>query len=313
MAELQIGLVVDSSRKQIPLTQLVLQAGHRVVCHCVLASSEVKLPEVQPQAWILDISSDFEGDSTLVDQLLHQDQAPVLLVDSSEAGSQIEAQTLWMKRVQPRLQQLAGDIELHRQKAASECWILAASTGGPAAVKSFIQQLPNDLPLAFVYIQHIDPKQGESLARSLGKSSSYPVEQAVNGSVLSAGKITLLTSRERVEVMPNKTLCVHENSFWNGNYIPSIDQLTANIAHVYKQSCGLIMFTGMGDDGAASCRLLSQQGGTVWAQLPESATSDSMPSAAIATGCVSLTGTPEKLADALAARFKNRLSKENPA
>lgn len=301
MTELQVGLVVDTASKQIPLTQLILQAGHRVACHWVLSSGLA--PQMsQPQVWLLDISSDYEGESDLVDQLLNQDLVPVLLIDSSEAGNQLDAQAVWMKRTQQRLQQLAGDIELHKQKAAVECWILAASTGGPAAVKAFIQALPENLPFAFVYIQHIDPKQGESLARSLGKSSSYGCELAEHGAVLSAGKIMLLTSRERVEVMNNKTLCVHKNSFWNGNYIPSINQLVANIAHIYKQSCGLIIFTGMGDDGAASCRLLSQQGGTVWAQTPESSTSDSMPKAAIATNCVSFIGTPEQLAQALAAR-----------
>jgi chemosensory pili system protein ChpB (putative protein-glutamate methylesterase) len=301
VTELQVGLVVDTASKQIPLTQLILQAGHRVACHWVLSSGQA--PQMsQPQVWLLDISSDYEGESDLVDQLLNQDLVPVLLIDSSEAGNQLDAQAIWMKRTQQRLQQLAGDIELHKQKAAVECWILAASTGGPAAVKAFIQALPENLPFAFVYIQHIDPKQGESLARSLSKSSTYSCEPAEHGAVLSAGKIMLLTSRERVEVMNNKTLCVHKNSFWSGSYIPSINQLVANIAHIYKQSCGLIIFTGMGDDGAASCRLLNQQGGTVWAQTPESSTSDSMPNAAIATNCVSFTGTPEQLAQALAAR-----------
>lgn len=312
MAELHIGLVIDHPQKQIPLTQLVLQAGHRVVCQCVL-TTESQLPNLQPQAWLLDIASDYDGDSTLVDQLLHQDQVPVLLIDSSEPGFHREAQIQWIKRTQQRLEKLVGDVELQRQKAANECWILAASTGGPAAIKTFIQALPENLPYAFIYIQHIDPRQGESLARSLGKISGYSCEPAEQGTVLSAGKIILLTSRERVEVLGNKTLLLHKNSTWNSHYIPSINQLTANIAHIYKQSCGLIIFTGMGDDGAASCRLLSQQGGTVWAQLPESATSDSMPRAAIATGCVSLIGTPEHLAEALAARIKNRFSKENPA
>jgi chemosensory pili system protein ChpB (putative protein-glutamate methylesterase) len=301
VAELQVGLVVDTASKQIPLTQLILQAGHRVACHWVLDSGSAPVL-IQPQAWLLDISSDYEGDSSLVDHLLNQDHVPVLLIDSSEAKHFSEGQAAWMKRTQQRLQQLIGDIELQKNKAANECWILAASTGGPAAVNRFIQELPIDLSIAFLYVQHIDPRQSESLARSISKSAGYVCEVAEHGAVLSAGKILLLTSKERVEVLPNKTLCVHRDSFWNGNYAPSIDQLVANVASIYKQSCGLIIFTGMGDDGAASCRLLNQQGGIIWAQSPESSTSDSMPQAAIATNCVSFTGTPEQLAQALIAR-----------
>lgn len=300
MAELQVGLVVDSASKQIPLTQVILQAGHRVACHWVLKPGSI--PEfADPQIWLLDISSDYEDESDLVDQLLAQDRVPVLLIDSCDTDDPLG----WMKRTQQRLQQLAGDIELHRQKAALECWILAASTGGPAAVSRFIQQLPPDLPIAFLYVQHIDPKQSESLARSFSKNSGYLCEVAEHGTVLSASKIHLFTSRERVEILPNRTLCVHKDSEWNGNYIPSINQLVANIAYIYKQACGLIIFTGMGDDGAASCRLLHQQGGTIWAQTPESSTSDSMPQAALSTGYVSLTGTPEELANALVARLNS--------
>jgi len=300
VSELQVGLVVDKASKQIPLTQLILQAGHRVACHWVLSSAQI--PQLaEPQIWLLDISSDYEGESSLVDELLNQDQVPVLLIDSTEAVS-FDDQAIWMKRTQQRLVQLIGDIELHKQKAATQCWVLAASTGGPAAVIEFIQALPNHLSLAFIYIQHIDPMQSESLARSLNKNSHYSCEVAEDGAVLAAGKVLLIASKERVEVLPNKTLCIHKDNFWNGDYAPSINQVVANIAHIYKQFCGLIIFTGMGDDGAASCRLLSQQGGTVWAQSPESATSDSMPNAAIATQCVSFTGTPEQLAQALVAR-----------
>ena len=298
MAELQVGLVVDSPGKQIPLSQVILQAGHRVACHWVLSQGHA--PElIPPQIWLLDISSDFEDESDLLDQILHQDQIPVLLIDSRDTDDPLG----WSKKIQQRLQQLAGDIELHKQKAANECWILAASTGGPTAVGRFIQELPATLPIAFLYVQHIDPKQSESLARSLSKNSGFPCEVVEHGSVLSAGKIHLFASRERVEILPNRTLYIHADTEWNGNYVPSINQLVANIAYIYKQACGLIVFTGMGDDGAASCRLLHQQGGTIWAQTPDSSTSDSMPQAAIATGFVSLTGTPEQLAQALAARF----------
>ncbi len=298
MAELQVGLVVDSPGKQIPLSQVILQAGHRVICHWVLSQGDA--PELKsPQIWLLDISSDFEGESELLDQILRQDQIPLLLIDSRDTDDPIG----WSKKIQQRLQQLVGDIELHKQKAANECWILAASTGGPAAVSRFIQELPATLPIAFLYVQHIDPKQSESLARSFSKNSGFPCDVVEHGSVLSAGKIHLIASRERVELLPNRTLYIHTDTEWNGSYIPSINQLVANIAYIYKQACGLIIFTGMGDDGAASCRLLHQQGGTVWAQTAESSTSDSMPLAAIATSCVSLTGTPEQLAHALAARF----------
>ncbi|RYZ94878.1 MAG: chemotaxis protein CheB, partial [Moraxellaceae bacterium] len=129
--------------------------------------------------------------------------------------------------------------------------------------------------------------------------TSQPVNIAGQGSVLSDNTITLVTADRSINIYDNGTLVVGKSP-WGGCYSPSIDQVTANVARVYRQRSGIIIFSGMGDDGAASCRLIKQQGGKVWVQSPEQSTIASMPEAAIATGTVSFAGTPPELADALA-------------
>ena len=64
---------------------------------------------------------------------------------------------------------------------------------------------------------------------------------------------------------------------WGGRYRPSIDQVIAKVARVYRDRGGAIVFTGMGDDGANSCTMLHHRGGQVWIQSAASCAIDSMP------------------------------------
>ena len=300
---LQLGILVDSAHKQQALTQLVAQSGHKVGCHLLLSACEAanqQLLEQPLDAWVVDIADDYCDDQLLLEQLFAQSRVPIILSDSSEFAPGSEGHSAWLRRTGLRLQRLRGDINLQQANPASELWVLAASTGGPAAVKRFLAHLPANLGIAFLYVQHIDAHQAVTLNRMMSNAGSYPAMVATQGVVLEANSLTLVTARDPVEILANGTLVVNYGQSWKGSYAPAIDQIAANAARIYRERCGLIIFTGMGDDGAASCRLIKQVGGKAWAQSPDDCTSDSMPSSALATGCVSLSGTPEYLARALA-------------
>ena len=87
------------------------------------------------------------------------------------------------------------------------------------------------------------------------------------------------------------------NSRWSGHYAPSIDQLAARLALVYKRNCGVIIFTGMGDDGAKGCQTIKDRGGLVWVQKPEGCTAPAMPTAVLSSSKVDFVGTVAQLAD----------------
>lgn len=295
---LRLGLVVDNTAKQKALAQLVAQAGHKVD-RCLFIGGD-HLPEADTglDAWLVDIAEEAQ-EGSLVDALLAHSRIPVILSDSSEFNAGSAEHNAWLRRTSMRLQRLRGDINLQQSTPANELWILAASTGGPAAVKRFLAELPGDLGIAFLYVQHIDAQQAVTLNRMMTNAGQYPAMVATQGLVLAANSLTLITAKDPVELLDNGTLMVNYGQHWKGSYAPAIDQVAANAARIFRARCNMIIFTGMGDDGAASCRLIKQVGGKVWAQSPDDCTSDSMPVAALATGCVSLMGTPEYLAKAL--------------
>lgn len=315
---LSIGILVDSPLKQQYLGNMVVQAGHKIgFAYSVSASSAPPSLAQTVDAWVVDVNEPEEGADVseqkaalleLIDDLLEQASVPVIVNDAAEMTLNSADYNNWVRRMLQRLERLSGDINLQASGGASEVWVLAASTGGPAAVKDFLKQLPPELNIAFVYVQHIDSGQAETLVKMMSSAGRYSVSIAKQGSVLSDNTITLVTADRSVNIHDNGTLVVGKNP-WGGCYSPSIDQVTANVARVYRQRSGIIIFSGMGDDGAASCRLIKQQGGKVWVQTPAQSTIASMPEAAIATGTVSFTGTPPELADALARLKSPRYAK----
>ncbi|QEI14010.1 chemotaxis protein CheB [Cellvibrio japonicus] len=301
---MRVGIVVDSAAKQQALAQLVAQSGHQLCCQLLIKTDTEALPHPLLDAWLVDVAQDYPDDHHLFEQLFNDSRIPVIVSDSDEYPINSEEYRACLRRTAQRLRRLSSDINLQQATPARDLWILGASTGGPAAVKRFLSRLPDNLGVAFLYVQHIDHQQTAPLNRMMNSAGGYPAMVASPGMVLEPNRLILVTALDRVEILDNRTLAVSHGEGWKGNYAPSIDQMCANAARVYRQHCGLIIFTGMGDDGAASCRLIKQLGGQVWVQTPTECTSDSMPLSALATGCVGYIGSPEALAHTLTQQYR---------
>ena len=304
MSGLSIGILVDNNFKQQYLSNMVVQAGHRVGFVYVL-TVDSPLPQLDQavDAWMVDLSEPedehgIERSTQMMSELM-ETHKPLLLDDSGEYKQGTLGYQDWSRRTLARLDRLRGDVNLQGAGGANEVWVLGASTGGPAAVKDFLKALPPALNVAFVYVQHIDSGQAEPLVKMMSSAGHYPAMLAQHGTVLSPNSLALVTADRSIHIHDNGTLVVRKQA-WVGFYAPSIDQVAANVARVYRRRSGIIIFSGMGDDGAASCRLIRQQGGKVWAQTPSQCTIASMPEAAIATGAVSFFGSPLELANSLA-------------
>jgi len=310
MPGLRVGILVDSPGKQQHLAAMVRGAGHQLEASLLSTISCDQLQALFPQvdAWVVD--SDEESDdasaveSGVIDFLLEHAEVPIILDHAPEPGAASAVHSDWQRRMEARLNRLRGDVNLQRTLTASRVWILAASTGGPAAVKQFLSRLPDSLDVAFIYVQHIDPPYSTTLLRMMNAAGRYPASLAVHGSVVQRDSLLLVSAEQRMELLSNGTFKQTGES-WGGCYAPSIDQLTANVARVYRDRCGLIVFTGMGDDGAASSRMIRQAGGQVWVQSPSSCTSDSMPLAVLEQQQADFEGDPEALAAQLITFMKH--------
>lgn len=162
---------------------------------------------------------------------------------------------------------------------------VAASTGGPAALQTFLCDLGPQLSAPIVVVQHVAAGFAQALADWLASVVPQPVQLVVEDTALQPGhvylpgdKLHLVISRPgSVGVVP---VCA------NDRYCPSADRLFLSAAHHYgPRAIGVIM-TGMGEDGAQGLAALSAAGGVTFGQDEASCVVYGMPRAAKALGAV---------------------------
>jgi chemosensory pili system protein ChpB (putative protein-glutamate methylesterase) len=183
-----------------------------------------------------------------------------------------------------------------------EIWVLAASLGGPEAVKLFLDNLEPDLPCTFLYAQHLDQAGLDALMKVITRNAPLPVADIEGLTELTSGTVQAISTSYAVDfcglgaypsVLP-----------WRGDYQPSIAHLLDLASRQYGQRVNVIFFSGMGDDGGDMAVRLANNGSQVWAQTPESCVSAAMPESVIQKNICQQVDEPAALAKALVARYK---------
>jgi len=175
-----------------------------------------------------------------------------------------------------------SDVE---HEAAHRVVALGASAGGLGAAAEVLGALPGDVPAAFVVVLHLMAEHPSFLAEILGRRTSLPVTQAVNGDRLEPGKVYVAPPDAHLIVEPDGHLLLETGP--PVHFLrPSIDRLLASLAESYHGRALAVVLSGTGKDGADGVRLIKAAGGTVFAQSSETSEHSGMPDAAIATGVV---------------------------
>ena len=220
-----------------------------------------------------------------------------------------QAEPVAPNRISPALQTAAElqiesyselDTQTHTDQvtSAEKIWVLGASLGGPMAVRDFLSCLPDDLPIAFVLAQHIGASHIDLLGEQLNRATTFNVMTAKPGHIIQNQEVILAPIEEQIILNQTGAISLEPLS-GHSIYTPSIDNVMIDVANNYGPNIGTIIFSGMGNDGEEGCQVISEKGGVVWAQEPNSCVISSMPDCARNTGCVTSSGTPEELAIAL--------------
>ncbi len=318
MVNLKVGIISQTLVQQHHLRHIVEECGCEVSTVWLinqLLDNPTVLDEKQSiDAWLVDVDTSSLSqtkNSQLFERWLFDLKEPIIFGEGNTYNAVEASFNSWVRQLTEKLLSVSGQLSLvqQQQKPAEFVWALCASTGGPEAVKSFLDRLPNGLGVAFVYVQHIESRQSSTLANTISRDSRYRGQMAVHGDILCADTVTIVPSAHQLDILADGTLVVRSEP-WRGKYQPSIDQIVATIAERFGNRGGAIFFSGMGDDGTVGARLLSRRHGHVWVQAPATCASDAMPTAINKTGCVTTTGSPEQLADYFKHAFKEKAELE---
>lgn len=295
MQALKFGLLAETAAQLDDLTLLVKQAGHEIAFSIRANSASEELScAAGAEAWVVRLNLQNDKALVLVEQL-ESFNLPVIY-DDIESYAELGLGER-VNRFAAKLQLCAGTTTPPQGSTkAAEIWVLAASTGGPEAVTSFLKTLPTTVSgVAFVYVQHINPEISATLQRALVRNTTWTVLNCNRSQQLMEKCIYVVPPDHQVDIHSTGVISPLADT-WLGRYSPSADQVMARVARNYGKNGGAIIFSGMGDDGSRSCGYMHGSGGIIWAQSPLTCAVDSMPCSAIKTGHVSYQGSPENLA-----------------
>jgi len=174
--------------------------------------------------------------------------------------------------------------------------LLGASTGGPAAVKAFIDALPKrTLPVCFVLGNHISKEFLPSLESMLNDHPFYSAEVIDGNKAIEPGKLYIAPIDKKISFNPEGRIYLTEQS-WDKPYAPNINQLFESALEINGLEKLAIIFSGMDDDGAGCASLLAEQDVEIWCQTLETCVQASMPLNMMRTGKVVYKDSPEGLA-----------------
>lgn len=188
-----------------------------------------------------------------------------------------------------------------------EVLAIGVSTGGPAALIRMLPQLPADLPVPVLIVQHMPAIFTRTFADDLHRASRLEVAEAADGAPLRGGRVLLAPGGRQMKVVREGGLLrvAITDDPPERSCRPAVDYLFRSIAHVCGGAALAVVMTGMGDDGTLGCRLLKRRGAYVIAQDAASCVVYGMPrsvvEARLADEIVPLDALADRLVEILTA------------
>ncbi|NNM51914.1 MAG: chemotaxis response regulator protein-glutamate methylesterase [Pseudomonadales bacterium] len=156
--------------------------------------------------------------------------------------------------------------------------VVAASTGGPLAIRQVLEVLPATFRCPILVVQHMPERFTQAFAERLGEHCRIGVEEAEDGVALKAGHAYVAPGGKQLLLAQQSGLCAQVVADHDGRlYKPSVDVTLGSAAKVVGAGVLALVLTGMGDDGTRGGRLLHAAGGILWVQEASSCVVNGMP------------------------------------
>jgi two-component system chemotaxis response regulator CheB len=160
---------------------------------------------------------------------------------------------------------------------------IGASTGGPAALRHILSELPADFGVPVLVVQHIANGFVGGLALWLKGCTKLRVRIATAGETATKGSVYIAPDDWHLGIRDDYRI-VLSNEPPIGSFRPSASHLFSSAASAFGGATVAIILTGMGDDGLHGLRAVHAAGGLVIAQDEASSVIYGMPREAVRAG-----------------------------
>ncbi len=173
---------------------------------------------------------------------------------------------------------------------------IGASAGGLEAFTQLLTHLPTHTGMAFVLIQHLDPKHESMSVEILSRTTHMKVTEVKQGTHVEPNCIYIIPPNFRMGIL-HGALTLFPRIEVRGHQHLVIDFFLQSLAEDLKHRAVGVVLSGAGSDGTEGLSAIKAKGGITFAQDPKTAKFDTMPLNAIASGSVDLILSPQQIAE----------------
>ena len=177
--------------------------------------------------------------------------------------------------------------------------VIGASTGGPLALKTLLQELPANFGASLFIVQHMTPGFTHGFAEWLADSANFPLKVAVHGGVIQPGVAYVAPDGLHMGFASAKQIAL-SSAPPEHRMRPSVSHLFRSAHATFGSKVAAVLLTGMGQDGAQELKALKEAGAVTLAQDEESSVVHGMPGHAIFLGAASYILSPDEISRMLA-------------
>lgn len=306
---LRFFIVAEENQQRLAFSDTIRSWGFEIVA--CLAASQLTEKHFQQKAdvWLVDTQDDYAVIQN-VEKQLNVNLTKIVLLGFVTAPYLNESllYAKWQRQLKRKIAIMLerSDLLEHYEAAKREIkpWkyvvLLAASMGGPLAIKEFLDNLPEDLPVSLLLAQHFNQNMLNTLPRILNRHNEWRCDIVTNTQQLLTGRCLILPIDHSVVCDSNGRVILQRKP-WQGSYTPPISEVMRNCSEAFGNNLITIVFSGMGNDGSDVAATVKKNGSIIWAQSPDSSTCASQPQSMIESNQVTFVGTPKQLAQQLIA------------
>ena len=171
---------------------------------------------------------------------------------------------------------------------------IGASAGGLEPFTQLLKNIPPDIGMGFVLVQHLAPDHESHLGEILQHSTQMPVAQAVDGMKIEPNSVYVIPPNVMM-TLDQGVLKLEPRQKVRGKYMV-IDEFFSSLAADRGSQAIAIVLSGSNEDGTAGLGVVKSVGGITFAQNIPSAEFPTMPMIAIASSYVDFVLTPQEIA-----------------
>ncbi len=163
---------------------------------------------------------------------------------------------------------------------------IGASAGGLDAFKKLLKAIPEDSGIAFVLVQHLDPKHESLLPEILQKVTKIPVIEITDDIKVHPDHIYVIPSNKMMVATDGVLLLAPRPVKSNTERNLPIDLFFKSLAEVHQEHAIGVVLSGTASDGTQGLKAIKDHGGITFAQDEASAEYEGMPHSAAQAGVV---------------------------